>query len=342
MLKKFFEGLYLKALVNIIIGRTHTTVYVEMINAKGVVSQDEEVFDTKYLSTQMYEYISSFTKETPYFYISLLDNSTSQGVIPTCEKQKISYFHDVSASEYKSFNDKWTFYTAKSDVYEIEKVYEKVGVDYIFSPFIVLSKFFKDKIETHLAIFILVEEGAISLSVFDNAQLLYGEYIDISMELEAEELIMDDIEIEEIDLDEEESIDLDDMDTIDDIDELDDFGDIADLDSIEEIDEFSESKDVEEELAENEAVEEETEEEIGGLNEDYQRFVLIQSSINEFYKNEKYESEFLENVYIADSVGLSHELKKYLEEEMFLNVYVRKIDLANEVCEIAKMEIENV
>ncbi|MDQ7059734.1 MAG: hypothetical protein Q9M43_00815 [Sulfurimonas sp.] len=58
-----------------------------------------------------------------------------------------------------------------------------------------------------------------------------------------------------------------------------------------------------------------------------------------FTKNEKYTSEFIENVYIADAVGLSSDMKKYFEEEMFLNVYLRHIDLVNEVCALAKMEI---
>ena len=312
-----------------------------MLNNKGVVNGSEKEFDTKYLSSEMYAFIHSYTNETPFYYISILDNSTSQGVIPTCSKQKINYFVDVSGSEYKCYEKKWTYYTAISDIYEIEKVYEKTGIDFIFSPFLILASFFKDKIDTHLAMFILVEEGAISLSIFNNSELLFGDYIDVHSELETEDMLLDDedMDLQDIDLDDEDSIDLDDIDTIDDIDELDDFGDIADLDSIEDIDEFSETKDVEEELADREDAEEYPIEESHGLNKDYQRFVLIQSAVNSFYRDDKFASEFVENVYIADSIGVSSDLKKYLEEEMFLNVYIRHIDLAVEVCEIAKMEL---
>ena len=194
--------------------------------------------------------------------------------------------------------------------------------------------------------FILIEEGAMSLSIFNNSELLYGDYLDIEVEIGSDDLIMEDIlddEDEDMDLGlDDESINLDDIDSIDDIDELDDFGDIADLDAIDDIDEFSETKDVQAELEEREDIEEQeelSEDESVGLNEDYKRFVLIQSSVNNFYKDEKYSSEFIENVYIADSTGLSSDLKKLLEEEMFLNVYVRRIDLPNELCEVAKMEI---
>lgn len=337
MLDKLYEAMYLKAFVNIVISPSKTTVYIEMLNKKDIVNSSEEVFETKHFSIEMREYILSFTKETPFFYISILDNSTSQGVIPTCAKNKVGYFYDVSASEHKCYNDKWTYYTSKSDIYAIEKIYEKIGTDFIFSPFVVLANFFKDKINSHLAMFILIEEGAISLSIFNNSQLLYGNYLDIEVDLEtSDELIMDEIEDDmDIDLDES-SIDLDDIDSID---ELDDFGDIADLDAIDDIDEFSETKDVQAELEEREDEVEFSEDVSVGLNEDYKRFVLIQSSVNDFYKDEKYSSEFIENTYIADTVGLSSDLKKLLEEEMFLNVYVRHIDLMREVCEVAKMEV---
>ena len=342
MFSKFYESLYLKVFVNIIIEKTQTTVYIEMLNKSGVVDSNEEQFDTKYLSIPMKEYIDNYTKESPYFYVSILDNSLSQGALPTCSKNKTDFFYDLSASEYKCYDEKWTYYTAKTDIYEIEKVYDKVGVDFIFSPFIVLANFFADKIDSHLAMFVLVEEGTLSLSVFNNSELLYADYLDLKIDVDNDTLSIDDdhdIEDIEIEIDEEDSIDLDDIDTLDDIDELDDFGDIADLDSIDELDDFDETKDVEEELSINEEMGEASAEESGNLNEDYNRFSLIQSSVNNFYQNDKFASEFVENVYIADSIGVSSDLKKYLEEEMFLNVYVRHIHLASEVCEIAKMEL---
>ncbi len=342
MLSKFYESLYLKVLVNIVIGDTKTTVYVEMLDRNGVVSSTEESFRDSYLSHEMYDFILASTKESPYFYISILDNASIQGAIPTCSKKNINNFHDISSCEYKCYRDKWTYYTDKSDIYELEKKYEKVGVDFIFSPFIVLANFFKDKIDTFFAMFILVEENSLSLSIFDNSDLLYAEYLSMENDIENDEILIDENDLEEmdIDLDEDDSIDLDDIDAIDDIDELDDFGDIADLDSIEEIDEFAEAKDIEEEFAEQEEQGEGFPiSDTDGFNEDYQRFSLIQSSVNNFYKNDKYKSEFIENVYVADSVGISADLKKYLEEEMFLNVYIRHIDLPAEVCEIAKMEL---
>ena len=338
MFKHFYENLYLKALVNIVVADSKTTVYIEMLNKKGLVHSYEEEFEEKYLSAPMYEYIQSNIKETPYYYISILDNSRSQGALPTCARNKRAYYHDLSESEYKCYNDKWTYYTSKTDVYAMEKVYKKIGIDFIFSPFLILTNFFKDKIDTPLAMFILIEEGSLCLSIFKNSELLFAEYLDMKAEVTNDSLLIEEEDIEDVLL-EEDSIDLDDIDSIDELDELDTFGDIADLDSIDELDEFGDTRDIEEALAENEEIEEFPVEESDGFNRDYQRFLLIQGAVNSYYQSDKFESEFIENTYVGDGIGVSADFKKYLEEDMFLNVYVRHVSLSAELCEIAKMEL---
>ncbi|MCD6191558.1 MAG: hypothetical protein J7K14_08505 [Sulfurimonas sp.] len=335
MLGKFFESLYLKVFVNIVVKNSTTDVYIELCSKKGVIDNAEDSFSTTKMSEDMLEFITSYTRESPFSYTSVLDTSESQGAIPTCSKNRLSYYYDVSASEYKCQDKKWAYYTSKSDLYDIERRYQDIGVDFVFSPFSILANFFKDKVDSHHAMYILVQEGFLSLCVFDNSQLLFAQHLDMEKITESDDLLMDDSD-EELDLDE--GIDLEDIDVMDADDSLDDFSDIEDLDSLEEIDEFSDNKDVEEEFYHEES-DEIAENEDTGFNEDYQRFSLIQSSMNHFYKDEKYESEFIENVYIADGVGISSDLKRYLEEEMFLSVYVRHLELGAEVSELARSEV---
>jgi len=335
MLGKFFESLYNKVFVNIVVNSSTTDVYIEIHAQRGAVENIEDSFNTTKMSEEMLEFITSYTGESPFFYISVLDMSPSQGAIPTCSKNRLSYYYDVSASEYKCHNKKWTYYTSKSDLYDIERKYKDVGVDFVFSPFSVLANFFKDKINSHLAMYILIQEEFISLSVFDNSELLFAQYLNMEHSHESEDLLMYEND-EELDLDD--GIDLEDIDVEDSDNPFDDFGDIEDLDTLEEIEEFSENKDVEEEFYQEEE-EELSDSNEDGFNDDYQRFRLIQSSVNHFYKDDKYESKFIENVYIADCVGISSDLKRYLEEEMFLNVYVRHVELAAEVSELATLEV---
>ncbi|MDQ7044084.1 MAG: hypothetical protein Q9M34_11235 [Sulfurimonas sp.] len=343
MFDNLLEALYNKVFVNIVVKRSVTDVYIEICSKKGVIENVKESFDTIVLSAQLVAFINSYTKESPYFYISLLDISAEQGALPTCEKNRLEFYKNISASEHKCHNKRWTYYTSKSDLYAMEKRYEKIGVDLVFSPFSLLNHFFEDKISTTMAMYILVQDSFISLAIFDNSELLYAQHLDMQTSNEAENEILASIEEEdeEVDLDIEQSINLEDIDVVDDVmQDLDDFGDIEDLDSIEDIDEFSEDKDLEEELADAAEELESEEQATSSFNEDYQRFSLIQTSLSHFYNDEKYDSQFVETVYIADGVGVSSDLKSYLEEEMFLNVYLRKMDINMEMCELAKSEIQ--
>ncbi len=337
MLSRFFESLYLKVFVNIIVSKIDTLVYIEVCDNKGIADSAEETFKTTTLNDKMYQFIEAFTRETPYYYISILDTSLTQGVFPTCSSKNISQSVDMSEFKSMCYNNSWKYYTSKFDLTTTQKIYTKIGIDYIYSPFILLNNFFRDKIDSHMAMFVLIEDNAVSLSVFDNSELLYGSYLDMKHDSITEELMIDDMEDEEIDL--EDDIDLDDIDALEEMDSLDDFGDIEDLDSLDEIDEFSDARDFEEELTEE--AEEDTSMPINdadGFTDDYHRFSMIQSAVNEFYKDESVNSQFIETVYIADGVGVSGDFKTYLEEEMFLSVYIRHIDLAIQVCELAKME----
>ena len=339
MLNNLLESLYNKVLVNIVLKNDATEVYIEVYSKKTVIDHVFETFSTTSVDAKMINFIELYLKESPYSYISILDFSKEQGALPTCQKNRLEYYTDLSASEYKCYDKEWIYYTAKSDLYEIEKHFHKIGVDFIFSPFVLLSHFFQDKLNAKMAMYILIEEGVLSLSVFENARLLYAEHLDMETVIESEDDLLSQgmSDEDDVDIDSDLNIDLEDVDAIDDIEGLEDFGDIEDLDSLEEIDEFAEDRDIEEELLETQNEEEESND--TNFNEDYQRFSLINSSLGHYYNSSKYESQFVETVYIADGIGVSSDLKRYLEEEMFLNVYIRHINISMELCEITKREL---
>ena len=342
MFSKIFEAMYLKIFVNIVPKRFSTLVYIEVRSRKALLNSVEKEFETLECDENMYEFITVHTSESPYSYISVLDMSHSQGALPTCSKARMKFYEDIDNGEYKCIHN-WAYYTEKENLLVIKKRYATIGVDYIFSPFSILSSFFKDKIDNKLAMYILVEENFLSLAIFENSQLLYGHHLDMMTKDDLDGMSLQDDENDEGDVNQflsnDGDIDLDDFSALDDGNaELEDFGNIEDLDSLEDLDEFSDSKDMEEELSESTDTLEEADD--NKFNEDYQRFTLIQGSVGQFYKDVRFESRFVENVYVADSVGVTKDFKKYLEEEMFFNVYIRQADLALEVCELAKRELK--
>ena len=341
---KLLEALYIKVFVNLVVTKQTTEIYTEYFSKGNVIDSFEKSFDTTIVSEEMVDYIETLIKESPYFYISLLDVSSEQGAVPTCLKTKMNLYHDMSDCEYKCQNKKWTHYTSKNDLYDLEKRYSTFGLDFVFSPFSLLSKFFSDKIDHPLALYILLEESYLTVGVFENSQLLFADFVTLSSMEEKTELVG--VEALEEELDADDGIDLDDIDALDDLDDLDDieslddFGDIEDLDSIDDIDEFAESEDIEEEFHHDENVEENSpSDNINVMTDDYKRFSLLQESINKFYTHSEYNGDFIENVYVADSIGTSSDFKRYFEEEMFMSVYIRKITLAFELAKLAHDEV---
>jgi len=344
MINKIFEAIYAKIFVNITLSRSNTSIYIEVCSKNKVVESAEKTFETTKVNEKMYDFINSYTQDSPYSYVSIVDNSPSQGAIGTCAPSEMKKFHDFENLKSKCSSGKWTYFTSKYDLNKLQNSYKDIGLDFIFSPYSVLSVFFKDKIESSLSMYILVEDNSLSLCVFDNSELLFAKYLDMEhsdSSSDDEDLLMDDDDDEEDDEDfelDEGEVNLDDLAPDEDMESLEDFGDIEDLDDAHDISEFHEASEIEdfEKIDEEKSL---TEYDSDGFNEDYQRFSLIQSAVNTFYKDSKYESKFIESVYIADNIGVSSDLKKYLEEEMFLNVYIRQIDLGTEICELAKAEL---
>ena len=119
MLAKIFESLYLKVLVNIVRKRATTVVYIELHSKKGAIDSVHSEFDSTTLNDKMVDFISNYTKESPYYYISILDYSVLQGALPTCDKHKFAYYYDLSDCEYKCYKNSWVYYTSKPELYDI-------------------------------------------------------------------------------------------------------------------------------------------------------------------------------------------------------------------------------
>ena len=350
--------MYDTALINIIRKPEAIEVYVEIITKKKIKSSVAKTFilNESYHDKLLFDYIQQFAADTPYFYIATLDISNEQGALPTCNKQELPHFKELSTSQYFCVDNLWTCYSSKIDLQAQIDFMDDAGLDFIFSPFVLLKDFFKDKIISNIALYVLLLENAIVLAVFEESKLLYGDYIDMNLSIEntsdIESLENEQMETDTIDLDE--SVNLDQIDLENDINFDDDMEDMDNFDSIEDLDSIEElaTEDLEQKLEENyeeassekinELEKEEMQEE--KMTQDFQRFSLIQNSLAIYYKDSRYKSDFIENIYIADSVRVSNDFKKYIQDELFLNVYMRSIEVEIELCNLTKAELgfENV
>ena len=65
-------------------------------------------------------------------------------------------------------------------------------------------------------------------------------------------------------------------------------------------------------------------------------------SLQRFYQSDECQNRFIETVCIADGGNGGDELKRYLEEELFLNVLVRRVNICEGVNALAQLEEENL
>lgn len=339
MLNKLFPNLYPKVFINIMVGLNSINIYIEVVSNKKIKKSIEKSFDTLTIDKKVESFIEEYLKESPYYYITLLDKSSSQGAIPICTQSKMKDFCDIETSIYKCFNNEWAYYTS---VYELEKTkleYKKIGIDFIFSPFVILAKFFKDRIDSSAAMFILMEENFVTLAIFRNSKLLYADHIDLEYQKDQKLNISNSLISQDDDsMDIGGGIDIENiaMDT-----SSDGFGDLAsieELDINDGFDDFSQnggdsSLNIQDE---RHSIKDEV------INNNYERFLLIQNSLNTFYKDKKYNSEFIETLFVADTIGLESDFKSYIEDEMFLSVHIRKMHLPSMLCDTAKAELNEI
>lgn len=350
-LSRLIKSLYQRIFIGIVVQRSSVKVCVQAHKNGKIVQEVSESFEISDAtpSSEVNNFIKHYTEESPINYVAVLNDISSQGAVPTCSMHEAERFNDMSSCVTLCNNDKWMAYAEKSELNTLQKRFDETGLDFIFSPFFILSTFFADKTEGKTVLLVLVQKDGLSLSIFSEGRLLFAKHF-TTMDLLAEEVMSDQIDEsaeESLDFDLEDddvSINLDDLDSVEGLDDLDDLDSLQDLDDLDDLDEI---EDFEESL--NEAVEESkvTLEEshakysskIGNFSDDYKRFQLIQASMHEFYNDDKYDNQFVEEVYIADACDVGQDLTRFIEEELFVTVHKRSIKLDKEVVNMAAEEM---
>ena len=181
----------------------------------------------------------------------------------------------------------------------------------------------------------MIDEINLSVMIYDKAKLVTS--ATLVLVDEASEAIKEIVEPLSLDFDLDtldENIHLDDIDELDDLDEIDNLSDdIENLDDIDDLDEFSDKDDSDE----NNNTQNDEIGDLSSFSKDFTRFTLIQEYLHNFYT--KSGNEFIENIYLLDTFGVGSDLKRYLEDELFLHVTQTRIDLADE---LIKMSIEEI
>lgn len=168
---KIFESLLPKLFITLVPSNKGIYLYAEL-RKNGMVKKR---FDKQLVETmeQLATKVKSFERECSVSYIALLDIESSQGVLRDCRETGLI---DPSSIEKICIdNESWGYYMTKDDLHSRQQAYKKVGLDFLFSPFALLHKFYHSKMAENDGLYLLIIEGMVFGTVFKNGQLLFGE-----------------------------------------------------------------------------------------------------------------------------------------------------------------------
>jgi hypothetical protein len=315
-------------------------VVVITVKNKKIVDLQRRHFEGDASSNAMNKFIQENINISPFFYISVLNLSSNQGAYDGCTKLN----EKTEGIKVLCRDKQWTQYASRDDLSQLEKSYSSVGLDFIFSPFSLIEYYFADKIKDGLALYSFGMPNLFSVAIFDKGRLEYAyHYTNTQSDLMEAEADVEALEFNLPIADEEDDsiVKLDDLEDLDLMNDLDSLGDLDDLDELSDMSEFSEdSLTPEEKRVDKDSGMVLIKGDLDRSNEEYRRFEWIQKTLERFYASEQCQNRFIETVCVADSGSGGDELKRYLEEELFLNVLIRHVNVTDGINALAQLEEE--
>ncbi len=279
-----------------------------------------EMEEKEELSQRVIAFLNEVQQKYEQTHIALLINTLGQGVLPGCGKELFKKYN-IDENHVKSicYDERFTVYASKIDINWIVKSFEKIGLDFIFSPFLILDHFIqREGPEEEITLYILNLHNGFAMMIMKHKRLLYGAFFNTEKEenllytdyTHLEESGVEQIEeemFEEFEVEEEE---------------------IEDLEPLEE-----------EEIEEVEATEESGEEEFFLFEKDARFVKYLDTALKEFYESPIYESDFIERVRIFDDDKLNESVIKHIESELLLETRIKSVNTLDAVIDLAVEEV---
>ncbi len=310
---------FLIQIIGIVLEEDKCGIYVKKIRNEKVIYSNIKYFNLESkdnLTKEIISYINALQSEHEQTYVALFLNTLGQGAICGCGKDAFEKFGVDSKSVKGVCIDKeFTIYASVIDINWADKVFKKVGLDFIFSPFLILNSYAKKDINTNeVKLYILNTNNGLTMMIMSGKKFLYGSFFNVAIE---EDVLLEDFESassEALSVDDEEIFEELDFDGVDDDD--------TPSMSIDEV------ADYEEVILQN------------TLSEKDARFVrYLDISLKEFYSSDNYDSEFVSSVKIYDCAAMNEDVIKHIEDELLLGISAENINLLEAVVEISKKEV---
>lgn len=363
------QRLYSKVYINVIVENHYADISVHIEKMGRTIKDKKRRFEINEgkLTQEITHYIEKNERKSPFSYISVLNPAAEQGARKGCSSEGMK--DKIWLCVGKKRNP-WSIYVDTSFLQSVQKQFSVTGVDFIFSPFSMMASRCKEIKTDKAQMFVMVLEQSMSIAVFKNGYLEFARHHSLEekhgefdMDDDADLMLDDDLSLDEaddssMDLDLEINIDEAEAEGVDSLEELDDLEGLDDLDGLDELDEldeldglgedeplesFTEMEEEEQpqQLLDEADVDEDSSSSLSGFSRNFKRFELIQNTIHEFYHAGDIESSFIEDIFIVDPNDDAKDLQGYLEDELFVTVHYRDIDIHEALLSLARDEVKD-
>ncbi|MGX2983440.1 hypothetical protein [Helicobacter sp. 23-1045] len=298
----FLGRLYQKVIISIDIDLQ--ICRVKIAHPKNAEHNESKTFRTVNgdLPIEAAKYIRHIQNRYPFTYIATISRVAKQGLI---EGNKLKKFEDFSLNPHKLLimllNKKWFVYIDKDEMAHFKGKFSKVrGADFIFSPFCLVYEKIKSRLDSAKKLYILQENTTCTLLIADIEGVYFGNYIIFSQDSAKSA----------------ESSEVVKFETIEEIDDTNENIIIKDFEKGDEVANLSD------------------------LNIANTLIATIKETLNNFYKDERYASDFIEELLILDACGISDYSITHLTNNIMMETQFLRVDACDEIEKLAKMELK--
>ncbi len=274
-----------------------------------------DISSKEQLGEKITTFLNNLQEEYDNTYIALFLNTLGQGIIPVCDENILEKYHiDRKSIKTICVEERFMMYATLIDVKWADKLFQDVGLDFVFSPFLILDYFIqKEEVVTgQVTLNILNTSNALTIMISKDSRLLYGSFFNVAKD---ENLLYTDYsEGEELDDDESfDEIDLDEDDV-----EMDEIGNITDNSNFV-----------------NNVLKEQAN--LGAQDERIIKY--LSAALREFYSDNLYESEFINHAKIYDGAGIHEGVMAYIENELLLDTSAVNISVRDAIINLSEKEV---
>ncbi len=341
-IQKKFQNLF----VSVILNESESILRCKVLKDGAIQKTFTKTFthteSMEALEKSVENYLIALQEEYAFVYVAFLLGSMGQGAIAGMGKTSFNHHNvDIDNVFTVSVNNQWSAYASYIEIKWAKNLFSEVGLDLIYSPFIILNDFVvSQKLKNKPTCYLLNCQDSFSVAIFDEKKLHFGAFFKTQSDTTFNQTNQtNDWENEE----KEEGVtaleELNGFEQDDDDESMNDFAELGDIDDIKAVDSFSDMDD--KSLGHFKGMDsmkhEDTSLELYGR--DLLVYKYLKSSLEEYYHNVLYDSAFIEEIIIFDGYEISSDLIRQLEDDLMMDVEIHKVDVSDRMCDIAIKEV---